>query len=77
MTEALAEGAPQLHDDVPGNLCFDWEIGDKAATEAAFANAHHVTKIDIVNNRLIPNAIEPRAAIAEYDSATWGFWLVV
>ena len=70
MTEALAEGAPQLHDDVPGNLCFDWEIGDKAATEAAFANAHHVTKIDIVNNRLIPNAIEPRAAIAEYDSAS-------
>ncbi len=69
MTEALAEGAPQLHDDVPGNLCFDWEIGDKAATEAAFANAHHVTKLDIVNNRLIPNAIEPRAAIAEHDSA--------
>jgi carbon-monoxide dehydrogenase large subunit len=68
MKDALAKGAPQLHDDVPGNLCFDWEIGDKAATEAAFKNAHHVTKIDIHNNRLIPNAIEPRAAIGDYDS---------
>jgi carbon-monoxide dehydrogenase large subunit len=70
MTDALAEGAPQLHDDVPGNLCFDFEIGDKAATEAAFANAHHVTKIDLVNNRLIPNAIEPRACIGEYDEGS-------
>ena len=70
MSDALADGAPQLHDDVPGNLCFDWEIGDKAATEAAFAKADHVTTLDIVNNRLIPNAIEPRAAIGEYDSGT-------
>ena len=69
MTEALAEGALQLHDDVPGNLCFDWEIGDKAATEEAFAKAHHITKLDIVNNRLIPNALEPRAAIGEYDDS--------
>ena len=70
MTDALAEGADQLHDDVPGNLCFDWEIGDKAATEAAFANAHHITKIDLVNNRLIPNAMEPRACIGDYDEGT-------
>jgi carbon-monoxide dehydrogenase large subunit len=69
MTEALAEGALQLHDDVPGNLCFDWEIGDKAATEEAFAKAHHITKLDIVNNRLIPNALEPRAAVGEYDDS--------
>ena len=70
MPDALASGAPQLHDDVPGNLCFDWEIGDKAATDAAFAKAHHVTKLNIVNNRLVPNALEPRAAIGEYDSGT-------
>ena len=70
MKDALSDAAPQLHDDVPGNLCFDWEIGDKAATDAAFKNAHHVTKIDIHNNRLIPNAIEPRAAIGDYDSGT-------
>ena len=69
MTEALAEGALQLHDDVPGNLCFDWEIGDKAATDEAFAKAHHITKLEIVNNRLIPNALEPRAAIGEYDDS--------
>jgi carbon-monoxide dehydrogenase large subunit len=70
MPDALASAAPQLHDDVPGNLCFDWEIGDKAATDAAFAKAHHVTKLNIVNNRLVPNALEPRAAIGEYDSGT-------
>ena len=70
MTDALADGAHQLHPDVPGNLCFDWEIGDKAATDEAFAKAHHVTKLEIVNNRLIPNAIEPRAAIGEFDEAS-------
>src|SRR3546814_12017945 len=43
---ALKPGAPQVHADVPGNLCSDWEFGDKAATEAAFAKADHVTKID-------------------------------
>ena len=52
-----------------GNLCYDWHIGDKAAVDAAFAKAAHVTKIDLVNNRLIPNAMEPRAAIGEYDRA--------
>jgi carbon-monoxide dehydrogenase large subunit len=63
----LDPGAPQLHAEAPRNLCYDWELGDKAATEAAFRHAHHVTKIDLVNNRLIPNAMEPRAAIGEYD----------
>jgi carbon-monoxide dehydrogenase large subunit len=67
---ALADGAPLVHGDVPGNLCYDWEIGDREATEAAFAKADHVVKLDIVNQRLIPNAIEPRAAIAEYDRAS-------
>jgi carbon-monoxide dehydrogenase large subunit len=61
-----AEGA-QLHDEAPGNLCYDWELGDQAAVEAAFAEAAHVAKLDMVNNRLIPNAMEPRAAIGEYD----------
>ena len=68
--DAMAPGSAQIHDDVPNNLCYDWEIGDKAATDAAFANAHHVTTLDTVNNRLAPNAIEPRAAIAEYDAGT-------
>ncbi len=67
---AAIEGGPQVHDDVANNLCYDWHIGDKDATDAAFADAAHVASIDIVNNRLIPNAMEPRAAIGDYDTAT-------
>ncbi len=66
-TAALEKSAPQVHDDAPGNLCYDWEIGDKAATDAVFKKAHHVTKLELVNNRLIPNAIEPRSAIGDYN----------
>jgi len=68
LAAAAAEGAPLVWDDAPGNICFDWEIGDAAATDAAFAKAAHVASIDIVNNRLIANAMEPRAAIGDYDS---------
>jgi len=67
LAAAAAEGAPLVWDDAPGNICFDWEIGDAAATDAAFAKAAHVASIDIVNNRLIANAMEPRAAIGDYD----------
>ena len=67
---ALEKDAPQVHDDAPGNLCYDWAIGDKDATDAAFAKAAHVAKIDLINNRLSPNAIEPRAALADYDAGT-------
>ncbi len=66
--KAQAKGAPTVHDEVPQNTVYDWHIGDKAATEAAFKAAKHVTKLDIVNNRLVPNAMEPRAAIGEYDA---------
>ncbi len=68
--DALAEGAPELHADAPGNVCFQWQLGDKAATDDAFAKADHIVGIDIVNNRKIPNAIEPRAACAAYDPAS-------
>ena len=64
---ASADGAPLVWDDAAGNVCFDWEIGDKAATDAAFASADKVVSIDIVNNRLIANAMEPRSAIGDYD----------
>ncbi len=67
--DALGPDAPQLHDEAPNNICFEWELGDKAATQEEFAKAHHVTEIDLINNRKIPNAIEPRAAVAEYDTA--------
>ena len=59
---------PQVHDEAPNNTVYDWHLGDKAAVDAAFASAKHVTKIDLVNNRLIPNAMEPRAAIGDYDT---------
>ncbi len=65
--KAAAGKAPLLHEEAPGNLCFDWELGDKAVVDEAFAKAHHVTKLDLINNRLIPNAMEPRAAIGEFD----------
>lgn len=65
---ASAEGAPLVWQDAPGNICFDWEIGDAAATDAAFAEATKTASIELVNNRLIANAMEPRAAIGDYDS---------
>ena len=68
--KAQAKGAPLVHDDIAGNTVYDWHIGDKAATEAAFKAAKHITKLDIVNNRLVPNAMEPRAAIGDYDPGT-------
>lgn len=67
--KALEAGAPQIHDNAPNNLIFDWEIGDAAAVEKAFASAAHTTKLDIINNRLVPNAMEPRAALGVYDEA--------
>lgn len=67
--DAIAEGAPQVWPEAPGNVCYDWELGDSAAVDAAFEKAAHVTSIDLVNNRLIPNAMEPRAAIGEYNAA--------
>ena len=70
MKKALAGGGAAVHDEAPNNLCFDWELGDKAATEAAFAKAAHVCKLDLINNRLVPNAMEPRAAIGAYDIST-------
>jgi carbon-monoxide dehydrogenase large subunit len=75
--EALAAGAPQIHDQAPGNRCYTWALGDKAAVDAAIATASHVTKLDIVNNRLVPNAIEPRAAVASYNRAEDSYTLYV
>src|SRR5947208_3424720 len=75
--EALKSGAPQIHDGAPGNKCYTWALGDKAAVDAAFAKAAHVTKLDIVNNRLIPNAIEPRAAVASFSRADDSYTLYV
>jgi carbon-monoxide dehydrogenase large subunit len=65
---AIEDDAPQVHGDAaPGNLCFDWVIGDADATDEALANAHHVTTYELVNQRVVPNAIEPRSAIGHWD----------
>src|SRR5262245_50297440 len=68
-------GQPQVHDEIAGNTVYNWELGDKSAVDAAIAAAAHVTRIDLINNRLVPNAMEPRAAIAEYDRAQTSFTL--
>jgi len=73
--EAVRPGAPQLFDDVPNNLCCDWELGDKAAVAVAFRKAAHVAKLSLVNNRLIGNPMEPRAAIADYNKGTQHYTL--
>ena len=65
--DAIAPGATAVHDDAPGNICYDWHLGDKALTDAAFASAHKVVRLDLLNNRLIPNAMEPRSAIGDFD----------
>src|SRR5215475_7503617 len=68
LSSAQNAGQPQIHAEAPNNTVYQWHLGDKAAVDAAFAGAKHVTKLDLVNNRLIPNAIEPRAAIGDWDA---------
>jgi carbon-monoxide dehydrogenase large subunit len=77
VADALKPGAPALHDAAPNNTCYVWAIGDKGAADKAFASAHHVTRLEFVNNRLIPNAIEPRAALASYNRSDDGYTLYV
>jgi carbon-monoxide dehydrogenase large subunit len=75
LRDAIAPGAALVHDDAPGNICYDWHIGDKAVVDAAFAKAAKVVKLDLTNNRLIPNAMEPRAAIGEFDGYSGDYTL--
>jgi len=65
--EAAQPGAPLVHDGIKDNIVFDWEMGDRAKTEAAFAKAHKVVTLKLVNQRLVVNSMEPRGAICEYD----------
>ena len=66
-----------VHAEAPDNHCYKWAIGDKAQVDQAFAKAAHVTKLDLVNNRLVPNAMEPRAAIGSYNRANDEYTLYV
>jgi carbon-monoxide dehydrogenase large subunit len=67
-TAAIATGAPQVWPDIAGNVAYDRELGDKAATDAAFAAAARTVSLTVVNNRLVANYLEPRAALGEYDA---------
>lgn len=67
-SKAVEAGAPLVHDDVPNNICFDWEIGNpKAEVDEAMASAAHITTLEFVNQRVSPNAMEPRSYIGHYD----------
>ena len=66
--KATEAGAPQVHDDVPNNISYTWALGDKEACDKAFAEADKVVELDLVNQRLIATAIEPRAAVAQWDA---------
>ncbi len=72
-----AKGGAALHDIAPDNHCYKWAIGDKAQVDAAFNGAAHITKLDLINNRLVPNAMEPRAAIGSYSRANDDYTLYV
>jgi carbon-monoxide dehydrogenase large subunit len=72
-----AKGGAALHDIAPDNHCYKWAIGDKAQVDAAFTGAAHITKLDLINNRLVPNAMEPRAAIGSYSRANDDYTLYV
>ena len=73
LATAMEPGTPSVWPNAKNNVVFDWDIGDKAATDAAFAGAAHVTKLTVVNNRIVVASMEARAAIADYDPAT-GRW---
>ncbi|MBM3345787.1 MAG: xanthine dehydrogenase family protein molybdopterin-binding subunit, partial [Betaproteobacteria bacterium] len=75
--DARKPGAAVVHDIAADNTCYVWGLGDKGAVDAAFKAAAHVTKLEFVNNRLIPNAIEPRAAIGQYSRGEDNYTLYV
>lgn len=73
---ALEPGAPLVWDHIPSNLCVDFEAGDKAAVDAAFSSADRTVSVDLLNNRVIAAAIEPRGAIGQYDPREEKFTLI-
>ena len=77
MQAALEDGAPKVHEDLTSNLCFDWGFveDNKQAVDDAIRNAAHVTTVNLINNRLVPNAMEPRVAIGDYNRGTGDYTL--
>jgi aerobic carbon-monoxide dehydrogenase large subunit len=75
LEEAAREGAPQLYDDIPGNVPLDYHFGNTAAVDAAFASAAHVTRLKLLNSRVVVNAMEPRSALAAYDGSRFTMYV--
>ena len=77
MGRALKDGATKVHDDLGSNLCYDWVLGetDNAAVDKAFSDAAHVTTLELRNNRLVANPMEPRVAVAQYERGTGDYTL--
>ncbi len=75
MRDAVKPDAPQILDDVPGNVALDYHFGDSAAVEKAFAEAAHVSRLRLIDQRIVVNAMEPRACLAQYDAASERFTL--
>lgn len=74
--KATEDGAPLVHDEAPNNKCFDWELGNpKEEVDKAMKQAHHITTLEFTNQRVIPNAMETRAAIGQYEEATGKYTL--
>jgi aerobic carbon-monoxide dehydrogenase large subunit len=71
LAAANEPGSPRVWDEAAGNVCFDWEIGQKDKTEALFAGAAHVTTVTLVNNRVVASSMEARAALASFDAGRW------
>ncbi len=67
---AADDGQQQIHEVAPNNMCFNWPFGDKAAVDAVFETAHKTSTLDLLNNRMVTNPMEPRAAIGEYNTGT-------
>ncbi|HET9019795.1 MAG TPA: molybdopterin cofactor-binding domain-containing protein, partial [Acetobacteraceae bacterium] len=85
LARATGAGVPQVWPEAKNNIAFDWEIGDKEKTESLFNQAAHVTRLTVVNNRIVVSSMEARAALAEYDAKaerwtlrtnTQGGWLL-
>jgi carbon-monoxide dehydrogenase large subunit len=74
---ALAPGAPQVAQEVPGNICLDWRTGDAGAVAAAFAGAAHVVRLALDNHRIVTHPMEPRGAVGAYDPADGRYTLHV
>jgi aerobic carbon-monoxide dehydrogenase large subunit len=68
--DAATGKGPGLHAEAPNNHCYKWAIGDKGQVDEAFKKAAHITKLDLINNRLVPNPMEPRAAIGAFNRAS-------